>query len=253
MKKDLPRASLTSSRLIRLLTELTGREGPESRQTFAERLGQWMQLNDAIALSGIVNAKVGGTPTPAAEAMEALAASRAAFARVRTALAETMDTAGVCKPGRGRVKLQALPTGKVLPEESPFAFLHRYYLAQQRSMEAAIAPLRAQTREAVTRHAPALRQVAALDGVLEKSLGERERQSLATIPLLLEKRFQQLCQTREAPDDSADGPPPAQPEPWLQAFCQEMQSVLLAELEIRLEPVAGLIEAFGNEVSQRHE
>jgi hypothetical protein len=118
-------------------------------------------------------------------------------------------------------------------------------------MEAAIGQLRSHTRETVVRHAPALRQIAALDGALERSLGEKERQSLAAIPPLLEKRFEQLRQAASAAAAPADAPPRL--EPWLQTFCQEMQAVLLAELDIRLEPAAGLIEAFGNEVTQRHE
>jgi len=256
MKKDLPRSSFTSSQLVRLLAELTQREGPDSKQTFAERLSQWMQLNDAIALSGIVNARLAPPPAIKADtAVPALMALRQELARVRGNLAAAMNPAGVCKPGQGRVKLAPLPGGKTMEAESPFAFLHRYYQAQQRNMEAAIGQLRSHTREIVVRHAPALRQIAALDGALEKSLGEKERQSLAAIPPLLEKRFEQLRQAASAaavPETApADAPPRL--EPWLQTFCQEMQAVLLAELDIRLEPAAGLIEAFGNEVTQRHE
>ena len=36
----------------------------------------------------------------------------------------------------------------------------------------------------------------------------------------------------------------------LDVFGKEMQEVLLAELEVRLQPVVGLIEAFSNEVKK---
>ncbi len=45
-----------------------------------------------------------------------------------------------------------------------------------------------------------------------------------------------------AGDDPADW---TQPGSWLEAFCQDTQAVLLAELELRLKPVAGLIAALG--------
>lgn len=250
MSRELPRTSLTSSRLVRLLTELTESPAAESRQTFAERLSQWLQLNDAIALSGIVNARL--TPAAAPDtAPQALAELQASLARLRQRQAEAQNPEGVFKPGQGRVKLPTLAAGTVSEGESPFAFFHRYYLAQQRSMEAAIAPLRQQTRESVMRHAPALRQVAALDALLEKTLAERERQLLAAIPRLLEKRFTQLCQPPAAdPAAAATATDTAAAEAALAAFIREMQQVLLAELEVRLEPVQGLIDAFGNEVKQ---
>jgi hypothetical protein len=36
----------------------------------------------------------------------------------------------------------------------------------------------------------------------------------------------------------------------LDAFGKELQEVLLAELEVRMQPVVGLIEAFSNEVKK---
>jgi hypothetical protein len=36
-------------------------------------------------------------------------------------------------------------------------------------------------------------------------------------------------------------------------FCRELQGVLLAELDLRLQPAVGLIEALSNEVSKKNE
>ena len=41
-----------------------------------------------------------------------------------------------------------------------------------------------------------------------------------------------------------------QPGAWLHTFCQDMRAVLLAELELRLQPVAGLLDAL-NEVTRQ--
>jgi hypothetical protein len=49
-----------------------------------------------------------------------------------------------------------------------------------------------------------------------------------------------------------------QPALWLQAggwlahFCQELHTVLLAELDLRLQPTLGLVEALQNEKAPEH-
>jgi hypothetical protein len=54
----------------------------------------------------------------------------------------------------------------------------------------------------------------------------------------------------EQPDDPALW---MQPGGWLANFCRELQGVLLAELDLRLQPTVGLIEALSNEVGKRNE
>lgn len=129
-----------------------------------------------------------------------------------------------------------------------FSPYHRYYLAHQRDMGAAIAALRSNARKALAALSPAHKQLAQLDIAFENILTARERNLLASIPLLLAKRFAQRYQDHrdtlaaDAGDDPADW---TQPGSWLEAFCQDTQAVLLAELELRLKPVAGLIAALG--------
>ena len=43
-----------------------------------------------------------------------------------------------------------------------------------------------------------------------------------------------------------DGYDMAQPGSWLEAFCRDAQTVLLAELDLRLKPVSGLIAALAH-------
>ena len=72
--------------------------------------------------------------------------------------------------------------------------------------------------------------------------------------MLLERRFEHLRKTHQLGLDAAqqqDAPVLwRQPGGWLDVFGKEMQEVLLAELEVRLQPVVGLIEAFSNEVKK---
>jgi hypothetical protein len=117
-------------------------------------------------------------------------------------------------------------------------------------MSAAIGALRVNARQALAEMSPAHRQLAELDATFEKALAARERNLLATIPMLLARRFAQRYQDhRDTLADAANDDPAgwAQPDGWLEGFCRDVQAVLLAELELRLKPVAGLIAALGLE------
>lgn len=254
MARGLPHTSFNSSRLVRVLADLAVTDVAESRQSFAERLGQWLDFTDAMSLFSALNAGVGG----GAEAKPAASAScslREEFARVRSALLESITTDGVLKPGNVRIKLPTPAPNASAESAADFSPYHRYYLAHQRDMNAGVGPLRVKARTALAGRSPDLQRLAALDGVLEEALAARERNLLAMVPLHLARRFEHLYKAHQAA--RGDTPVVDDPERWLQAggwlavFCRDMQAVLQAELEVRLEPVAGLIEALGNEVTKQ--
>jgi len=83
-------------------------------------------------------------------------------------------------------------------------------------------------------------------------LSERERNLLASLPVLLAAHFERLreaSQKAAAAAGDGDHTDPASkaaavaPDAWLDVFRKDMQSVLLAELEVRLQPVEGLLAA----------
>ncbi len=98
-------------------------------------------------------------------------------------------------------------------------------------MQSAIEPLRALARAAVAQRSSDLQRLAALDEVLEPVLAAREQALLGLLPTLLEQHHERL--RRAAPDGIAT---------WKEVFRQDMHSLLRAELELRLQPVRGLIE-----------
>lgn len=248
MARGSPRTSFDSSRLIRALSDLVSTDATPPRQSFADRLGQWLDFADAIALFSALNGSTDAAGGPATAEHPAL---RDEFARVRGALLDSINTDGVLTPGKARIRLPAPAWHASTPGAADYLPYHRYYLAHQRDMGAAIAPLRASVRAGLAQRAPALRQLAALDGVLDQALAPRERSLLATVPQLLGRHFEQLHQAHRnaltTPDDPARW---LQPGAWLHTFCQDMRAVLLAELELRLQPVAGLLEAL-NEVTKQ--
>ena len=250
----MPRTSLNTSRLVRVLSELVMMEVADSRQSFAERLGQWLDFTDAMALFSVLKGNPGGASGAQADT-EALRghAVQAEFVRVRSDLLNSISLAGTLQPGRVRIKL---PTPALnAPVESAAEFLpyHRYYLAHQRDMNASIAQLRASARAALACRSPKLRQLAALDAALENALTVRERNLLSTVPLILAKRHEHLYKAHREmlADTPADDPERwMQAGGWLEIFCRDMQAVLRAELDVRLQPVTGLVEALGNEVTK---
>ena len=108
----------------------------------------------------------------------------------------------------------------------------------QQAMETDIATLRARLRAALAARAPALARLATVDAVMEQALGARERSLLAGVPALLGAHFE-----RQRAAAAAVAASEAAPHAWLAGFRKDMQSVLLAELEIRFQPVEGLLAA----------
>lgn len=238
------------------MTELAVAEVADAKYSFAERLGQWLDFTDAMELFSALNEP--GAALPAAGRAPAATGLRGELAQLRATLAESITTDGVLTPGKARVKLPTPAPQATVEAAADFSPYHRYYQAHQRDMSAAIGPLRARARAALARRSAADKRLAALDAAMDEALAVRERNLLATLPLLLAKRFAHLYKAHQAalgelPDDPAQW---LDAGGWLAGFCRDMQAVLLAELEVRLLPAAGLIEALepaGESVRQGNE
>jgi hypothetical protein len=242
MAQGLPRTRFNSSKLVGVLADLAVADVPESKQPFAERLGQWLSFTDALTLFSALNpGPAGAAEVRSGASSSEGAAARQALARVRGILVEAITG------GEGRFEGSASASREAMESVADFAPYHRYYLARQRDMSANIGPLRATLRAALSRQSPALRRLAVLDAVLDQALAARERDLLATVPAFLGRRFEALRQAHQATlaeARTADDPQRwVQPGGWLAEFHGEMQSVLLAELDLRLQPIAGLISA----------
>ncbi|HEX6736595.1 MAG TPA: DUF3348 domain-containing protein [Azonexus sp.] len=241
MARGLQHATFNRSALVRVLSGALP-EVAAPKYDFGERLGQWLDVSDALTLFSVLNPRAGGD----AAACPADGDLAGQLARVRGILTDSINNDGVFTPRPARIPFPT-PLPNATPESAAdFSPYHRYYLAHQRDMNAAIAALRTQARKALAGQSAAGRQLAELDATFEKSLAARERNLLANIPILLSKRFnQRYVEHRTAlADGSADDPATwAQAGSWLEAFCQDTRTVLLAELELRLKPVTGLIAA----------
>ncbi|MDW5443091.1 DUF3348 domain-containing protein [Polaromonas sp. SM01] len=233
----------SSSRLVRLLSDWASVEVEASRQDFSERLGEWLGVFDAITLHAAhqsIDAVDEKKPLTALLAKPL--ALEEEFHRVRTTLVKSI-TASDAAPASGKQGKNLVPPPEAAAEtDEGYAPYHKRYIDQQRQMALRIDALRAYVRQALTKVSPQLGQLASFDTVMDQMLGGREQKLLSSVPVLLERRFKHLRQTQPL------GLDPAQQQ---DVFGQEMQEVLLAELEVRLQPVVGLIEAFSKEVKKQ--
>jgi hypothetical protein len=247
MTRGLQRATFNRSALVRVLSD-TLPEVPEPKYDFGERLGQWLDFSDALTLFSVLNTEA-GSGTPIASANADLPAQ---LARVRRNLSDSIQNDGVFSPEPARIPFPT-PLPNATPESAAdFAPYHRYYLAHQRDMNSAITALRANARKALAGQSAAGKQLAELDAAFEKFLNVRERNLLSNIPIMLSRRFTQRYAEHRAALAAPAADDPAtwtQPGSWLEAFCHDAQAVLLAELELRLKPAAGLIAALAADVA----
>jgi hypothetical protein len=121
--------------------------------------------------------------------------------------------------------------------DTEWALFQQRLQGQQRRMALSVEALRGHVRQRMASCTPAMAQLATLDAAMEPLFGSREQRLLATtLPTCLRARFtalRQAARLTDTPDDLR----------WLQTFAAEFEQVLLAELELRLQPVMGLIEA----------
>lgn len=265
-----PSAGPGGQTLIRLLAHLTEAQAPESAPSLSGQLSQWLGWTDAIALSSALNGNPPAVPTAGARA--AASDEAADSARVRAMLVDAIRDDRASARGR-RSPVRPLPA-EALDASADFAIYRQRYQTLQQRMETAIGDLRGRLRAALARR-PGQGRLAMLDAVMERVMGAREQALLANVPAVLEAHYQRLRQgeetalaqaasantdttdTTDTTDHSAEAAAPtARPEPagvaaavtpgaWRRVFRRDMEDLLLAELDLRFQPVEGLVAALG--------
>jgi hypothetical protein len=194
---------------------------PAPAAPVAERLGGWLGWADAIALSQVLAAApaAGGN---AAARQEARAWAAAALERLQDELAAGFDDAELARDA-------AEPAPDGVPLADLLAPYRLHQVQQQRRMAARIATMRERLRPRLAEASGALARLAQLDAVFERALAEQEAQRLAALPALIARR--------------AEAHHAADPRRWRARLWADLQRALRAELDLRLQPVLGLLEA----------
>jgi hypothetical protein len=209
------RSTSSPSPLVRTLAEWTPVEADAGGMDFAERLSLWLNAFDAIRLQ---------SAHQAIRSIRTVAAPEAGRGRPGRAT----DLAGDLRRLRATLAAAIAQAFEADPA-SGYAPWQQRHLELQRQTTLLLGPLREHAREVLARTSPGLRQLAALDATLDEMLAAREQDLLPSVGTLLQRRHAQL---------RADG--------RLEDFPNQWRRALLAELDLRLEPVTGLVEALGH-------
>lgn len=213
------RAPVRGPTFIRLLARLAEVDVTPSSRSLPDRLSQWLDWNHALALSTALDARpvVGDADVSAGDGLDE------ECARARVTLVEAIKADPMLA-----VASAAKPAADAAADYAPF---RQCYLTRQRAIQAATGRLRGRLRDALAQCSTDMAHLADVDAVMEMALTPREHSLLANVPDLLGRRFERL---RDASPASRG---------WLDTFRRNMQGVLLAELDVRFQPVEGLLAA----------
>jgi uncharacterized protein DUF3348 len=113
-------------------------------------------------------------------------------------------------------------------------------------MQAATGNLRGRLRDMLAQRTADLARLAAVDAAMERVLSPREQTLLTRVPALLGEHFERLRLAEQkmlADAQASEDTSAIAPGAWLDVFRKDVQSILLAELDVRFQPVEGLLAA----------
>lgn len=220
------RTTVRGPTFIRLLARLTAVDARASGPSLPDRLSRWLDWNHAIALSTALDGRPSAPPrhVPAFDSRE-----EAECARVRAVLVKAIEGAR-----------ELAVSGSPPVAQADYAPFRQRYLTLQRSMQGATGQLRGRLRDVLASGSPTMARLAEVDAVMEMALSPREQKLLASVPAVLADHFDRL---RRSATESAEEGTAASRQNWLDTFRGDMRSVLLAELDVRFQPVEGLLAA----------
>lgn len=250
---------LSNSGLMALLQQwMQADAGVAARPDVADALGQWLSTVDAVTLSRSLHT-IDSFPHGAAPQDQVLDADalEQTFQRAKSELT-ALASAKPAPPKPARERADNTRAQAPDPEaEAEFGFHAPRYLGLQKQLDTRLIALRAQVRHGVSQGSRALRQLAALDAVMEQLSCAREQRLWASLSAHLDRRFVQLRRAHteriEALGQADDPQRWRQAGGWLHAFDRDLQALLLAEMHVRLQPIQGLLEAARNENMERQE
>lgn len=246
MKRAIAQAPLHSCELLRFLTRQGMVEAGTDIGDVGQRLGDWLNFRQAIALQAFIGQVDDPLALPAKPTARVDATVlRRRFDEVREALEQSILKGTVPALGLARIELPSAELDHPIDPKTAFDPFRRYALGHQRQTDTIIRSLRSQLRGMLYKGTSKEKHLSTLDAIFDNVLTAREARLLGHIPAEFEKRFakalkqhmKQLLQASEA-----DEPAP-RTTPWLGPLRDDLRNALLAELDLRLQPVLGLIEA----------
>lgn len=230
MPETRTRAPVPGAALARMLARMTGLDAVPPVQSPAERLGDWLEWQRAVALSRaldgdrVADGPDAAAPDTAGRDNELAAECQRLRAALEDAIAdESRDWTRPLRPRAGEDG-DSVAAGA--------AAVLRHCQGLQRDLQAATGRLRGELRERLELRGGGQANLAGIDAVMEGLLAPREHALLAPVVPALVARFEHL----HARGDAGDGT-------WRAGFRREAGQALLAELDLRFQPIEALLAA----------
>ena len=243
MIQTLSSTLLDRSRLVSLLTELSPNKLSAADYNLAERLGH------LLGLSGSINLAQALRPKPQQELVAASSNAEGLSEQVLVARKRMMQRISRSFDHQPNELQNKVPTANVairaaaLLTYDPY---QRFYNTYQVEIGVEVQNLRTTVRKEVSGVSVQLAQLAELDNTLEQSLAVHNRKLFSVTPKMLEQRFKTLLREHQQSSTQEVAPDPKDwlvSGAWLDLFYRDMRELLLAEFDVRLQPVFGLLEA----------
>jgi hypothetical protein len=126
MTSGLPRTTFNRSGLVRILSE-TIPDAIDPKYDFGERLGQWLDVTDALALYSALNSGAGAVPAVHANPNSTPLPLHDQLARVRRNLSDAILNDGVFTAETARIRFPTPLPQATAESASNFSPYHRYY------------------------------------------------------------------------------------------------------------------------------
>lgn len=223
-------AGVSQQKLLQILAQSGAPHTDDPLPCCGERLGRLFGLSNTLALDSAIAFRVRQPGMNQGPVIERLTQE---LANTRRALIRKISSYG----------------SEVEPTDSEdFEPYLNAWLALQRRVVAASRQFRDKARKVMKDHNQNLARLAELDSAFDHAMAGYTSQCFSYIPKVLEQRFQALVQAQQTSSERSHETGIA-PGDCLHRYCEEAQNLLLAELDVRLEPVLGLLEACHNEVT----
>ena len=224
-----------STRLAQVLSELLDVNQALSHQGFVEKIGRLIDFSRAMALADTLNNSVSkGSQVDSAPYFEQMQTVFVdAHKRMVSFISQTFTASHQDLPFR----LPQATDHSFSQEDGGLSSYQRFYELHQSEMDIGVGRLLKDIRQSLSACSPKLARLVELDMALNTVLAPYSRKLLSAVPRLLAKRFRQLYTSPFIDGGDID----------TSLFVTEMRTVLLAELDIRLQPALGLMEALSIE------
>jgi hypothetical protein len=204
-----------------------------------ERLGDWLSVRHAIQLHQLLDRSDLGQGTTHANTDHSVRADLdQILGDLRAAILQDRFAKGLWR--------NPMPAAMILHPlvwDELWEPYRRYLSDHQKQMSLWLGRWRRKARSALAVAGGDLQILARMDAVYDDALHEKETRLLSTLPLRMGRHLARLVAKHLPPDEAANGQRSASSPVWLRDFETELRAGLLAELELRIQPLLGLVEA----------